>query len=301
MKRTKVALATTLLLSVANMVTAQTTLGTGAFASSGVAIGNAATQTDIDINYVDGGASQIYSGGVAIGNGALATGKNVAIGDGIAAPQDGNRGAYSFAIGGLNVNNGLIEYRRVVGMADGMFATDGANLGQATSLADTARTLANAYTDTKLAPIATRLNVTELTANSAYATAQGALTVANNADVKATTAIRTSLSTQAQVAELTNVVSGFDSRISSLEDRIDGLDKRVDEASAMGAAMSNATMPSLNPGERAAVAGVGMSGGQAAAVVGMMASNYVGQVFGIKLGVVSSGKVTIGAGVGVKF
>lgn len=300
MKRTQVALAT-LLLSGATFVAAQTTLGTGSFASSGIAIGNTATQADIDINYVDGGVSQIYSGGVAIGNGAKATGKNVVIGDGLTAPQDGNRGAYSFVIGGLNVNNGLIEYRRVVGMADGMFATDGANLGQATSLADTARTLANAYTDTKLAPIATRLNVTELTANAAYATSQGAVTVANNADVKATTAIRTSLSTQAQVAELTNVVSGFDGRISSLEDRIDGLDKRVDEASAMGAAMSNATMPSLNPGERAAVAGVGMSGGQAAAVVGMMASNYVGQVFGIKLGVVSSGKVTIGAGVGVKF
>lgn len=155
--------------------------------------------------------------------------------------------------------------------------------------------------DTRITVAQATADASTVTSNAALASAQGAVTVANAADSKATTSLQTSIDTQAQVVELTTTVATFDTRISSLEDRVNGLDKRIDAVSAMGAAMSNATMPNLNPGERAAVAGVGMSGGQAAVVVGMMASNYAGQVFGIKFGVVSSGKVTIGAGVGVKF
>lgn len=96
-------------------------------------------------------------------------------------------------------------------------------------------------------------------------------------------------------------VGVLDGRVTSLESRVRGLERDIDAAAATGAAMANAQMPNLSPGERAAVAGVGYSSGESALAVGVVGSNYAGQVFGVRLSVATNGKTTVGAGVGFKF
>ena len=307
----------------AGIASAQTTVGTGAFAQSGVAVGQNAMQVDVAAGYFSP-TQPAYSGGISIGRNTNVSGKNVAIGDGLSAPQDGIEGSYSFVIGGLNSNNGLVEYRRVVGMANGLFANDGANLGQAISLADAARNVAMSYTDNAVAPLSmslfdhtVRLGNVETTTSAntarldqhdivltdhdarivtAQNTADTALTTAVIADNKATTAINVSgqamavaQQTQQEVAVLTGRVDGIESRMDRLEAKVDGMDKRINGGVAISSAMSAAVAPSLQPGDSAIVAGVGGFRGQGAISIGLVHSNYAGQTVSAKVSTSSVG------------
>jgi hypothetical protein len=166
------------LISIAGAAGAQTTLGTGASAQSGVAIGTGAIQADVTGDLFGTGTPVNYRGGVAIGNGAFAAGKNIALGDGLQAMQDGVPNSYSLVIGGLNYNNGQVELRRIVGQARGIFGTDGMNVEQGQEFATNARDQAvmssNAYTDYSVGVVAT-------VADNAYSLAGTANNRANSA------------------------------------------------------------------------------------------------------------------------
>jgi hypothetical protein len=287
-----------------------TTVGTGATAQTGVAIGNNATQANVTGDIFGTGTPVNYTGGIAIGNGAFAAGKNIALGDGLQAIQDGVPNSYSLVIGGLNYNNGLVEYRRVVGMANGLFTNDGANLGQVWQARDQAISTSNAYTDMSLVPVnfrlgnaETRLDQHDVTlANhdaritTAQTTADTALTVATTADTKATTAINVSgqalaiaQQTQQEVNVLTSRVDAMDGRITNLENKVAGMDKRINGGVAISSAMSAAVAPNLAPGEMALVAGVGGFRGQGALSIGIVRSNFAGQTFSAKVSTSSVG------------
>lgn len=287
---------------------AQTILGTGSIAQSGVAIGTFARQFDADMSFIGG---PVYSGGIAIGNNTFASGSDVVIGDGLQASQDGML-THKFVIGGFNNNTGTIDLRRIVGMQDGIFSTDGATLGQATTLSDQARTAAimssNNYTNSQIFPVLGRLGNVETAAGQARVTANAALASSTYAHARLDV-VDTRLATNAaqlenhevRITSLESMTGGFSSRISGLESRVDGLETKLDETAAIGAAMSAAVLPSLNPGETAMVAGVGASGSRSGFVVGVVTSNYASQIFSVKLGVGSSGTASIGAGMGFKF
>lgn len=251
---------------VAGAASAQTTLGTGAFAQSGVSIGRNAMSGDVAAGFFSP-TQPAYTGAIAIGNGANASGKNIAIGDGINAPQDGIEGNYTLAIGGLNYNTGTIDLRRVVGMANGIFANDGATLGQVQNY----YSLANSYTDTRFGEASARLDAHDVQLQNH----------------------------EMRITNLEGLVGGFDGRLTSLENKVNQTRKEAFQGIAAVAAM-NVEVPALAPGEQAVVAGVGAYGGQAAVSVGYVRSNFAGQVFSAKVGV-SGGKAAFSAGGGWKF
>lgn len=324
------------LIAIASTAGAQTVAGTGAFAQSGVSIGNNAMSGDVAAGTLSP-TQPAYTGGIAIGNGAHASGKNIAIGDGISAPQDGVAGMYTLAIGGLNMNNGQIELRRVVGMADGLFGNDGANLGLVWAARDLAISTSNSYTDMTISNALMPVNFTmsqhsvrlgsveALSANgatrldqhdvvladhdqritTAQDTADTALTTATVADGKATVAINQSgqalaiaQQTQQEVAQLTSRVDAVEGRMDRLEAKVNGMERRINGGVALAMAANSAVAVNLAPGETAIVGGLGGFRGQAALSLGVQHVNYAGQSF---RAVVSTSSVGTAVGVGGAF
>jgi hypothetical protein len=309
----------------AGAATAQTTLGAGTSAQSGVAIGTRATSGDTAAG-IFSPTQPVYTGAIAIGNGANASGKNIAIGDGISAPQDGVAGMYTFAIGGLNSNNGLIEMRRLVGMANGIFTNDGANMGQLWQARDLAISTSNSYTNTSLSnalmPVDFRLgNVEALGANnatrldrhdvilddhdqritSAQTTADTALTTASVADSKATVALSQSSQALSISQETQREVSVLNGRMDTLEAKVDGMKKDMNAIGAMSmAATSSVNSGNLGLGETGIGMAVGAFRSQAAIAGSIKHVNYAGQTFSATI---SSSRAGTGVGVGafIKF
>ncbi|WP_423600935.1 hypothetical protein [Roseateles sp. MS654] len=324
------------LLTLAGAASAQTTLGTGAIAQSGIAIGPNAMQGDVAAGTLSP-TQPAYTGGIAIGQGANANGKNIALGQGISAPQDGIAGFYTLAIGGFNSVTGTTDFRRIVGVASGMFSSDGANMQNVWDARDQAISTSNSYTDMSisnalmpvnfmLANHTARLgNVEQLSANNAARldqhdiiladhdqrittaqnTADTALTTATVADGKATTALSQSgqalaiaQQTQQELAHLTTRVDGIENRISNLETKVNGMDRRVNGGVALAMAANSAVAVNLAPGETAIVGGIGGFRGQAALSLGVQRVNYAGQSF---RAVVSTSSVGTAVGVGGAF
>lgn len=277
---------------------AQTTLGTGSYAQSGIAIGKNAISGDLAAGYFSP-TQPAYTGGIAIGNGANATGKNIAIGDGISAPQDGIEGNYTFAIGGLNFNTGTIDLRRVVGMADGLHQNDGANLGQVWAARDAAIASANSYTDATASTLNSRITTVQNRANSAFTLAADASDRLDGHDEILAQHGAQLQNHEQRITRLEGMVGGFDGRLAAVEQGLAQTRKQAFQGVAAVAAM-NVEVPALAPGEQAVVAGVGSYGGQAALAVGIVKSNYAGQTFSAKVGV-SGGRAAVSAGGAWKF
>ena len=275
----------------ANMASAQTTVGTGAYAQSGTAIGAGASQVDVTYDSSYGTlAGKTFTKGIAIGEGTSAAGNDIVIGSGLSAPFDGNGGS-KFVIGGLQ-SDGQVVYRRMVGVAAGYFQNDGANLGQVWEARDAAISTSNRYTDASLEPVTLRLGNAETVAGNAYtlATTNSARLDAHDVQLA---------NHEMRITNLEGMVGGFDNRLTALESMVNQTRKQAFQGVAAVAAM-NVEVPALAPGEQAVVAGVGAYGGQAALAVGYVRSNYAGQVFSAKVGV-SGGRAAVSAGGGWKF
>lgn len=220
---------------------------------------------------------------VAVGAGALANGNHIignsimgsaAFGANAGASNGGvSIGSYSIADQFDEVSVGALWFtRRITNVSAGVAANDVVTVGQLQS---------------SLAGLSSSDLVARDMASTASVQAMGAVMIADEAMTMASDANRK--------------VIALDGRVTSLENRVRGLERDIDAAAATGAAMANAQMPNLAPGERAAVAGVGYSSGESALAVGVVGSNYAGQVFGVRLSVATNGKTTVGAGLGFKF
>lgn len=264
---------TALVLAIAAF-SAQAQIATGPGAStnvpSGIAVGEFAYANGTATGFF---ATQPWAGPVAIGSAASANGfGSVTLGAQSFSDAGGVAlGAYSVA-GAGEVSVGSASFggltRRITNVSSGVDQNDVVTVGQLqTSLAGLS---GGGTTDIIARDIA---SLASMQAESAGQVAGEALTR----------------------------VGVLDGRVTSLESRVRGLERDIDAAAATGAAMANAQMPSLAPGERAAVAGVGYSSGESALAVGVVGSNYAGQVFGLRLSVATNGKTTVGAGVGFKF
>lgn len=324
------------LVAIAGAASSQTTLGAGATAQNGIAVGPNAVQSDVTAGTLSP-TQPAYTGGIAIGQGANANGKNIALGQGISAPQDGIAGFYTLAIGGFNSVTGTTDFRRIVGVASGMFSNDGANMQNVWDARDQAISNSNSYTDMSisnalmpvnfmLANHTARLgNVEQLSSNNAARldqhdviladhdrrittaqnTADTALTTATAADGKATVAINQSgqalaiaQQTQQEVAHLATRVDGIENRMNNLENKVNGMDRRINGGVALSMAANAAVAVNLAPGETAIVGGVGGFRGQTALSFGVQRVNYAGQSF---RAVVSTSSVGTAVGVGGAF
>jgi hypothetical protein len=304
-----------LLAAMAGTAGAQTTVGTGATAQSGVAIGAGATQGDVTYDSSYGSlAGKTFTKGIAIGQGTSAAGNDIVIGSGLSAPFDGT-GVSKFVIGGMQ-SDGQLVMRRIVGVSSGLFANDGANMQNVWDARALAISTSNAYTDMSLMPVNFRLgNVETVTANNttrldqhdvilanhdqrittAQTTADTALTVATGADTKATVALTQSSQALATANQARQEVAAVSSRVDALEGKVDEVRKDSFRGTASAMAMAGAT-PALNPGERAWYLRSGIYGGATAisggiamsassGVTGDVKASYDGKRVGLSFGI----------------